>query len=109
MKDNTQEAFDIIRRNFDFQDLSALANVISIGDAKKILALKIREMLDKNLERLIGILYRIDISQKKIDDIFAASSKDKIASDIAGAVIERQLLKIQTREQYKTSGQREIE
>ena len=105
MQDNTQKAFDIITRNFEIQHTDAL----NLEDAKAILAERIRELLDKNVEKLIGILYRVDINQKKIDEIFDNISKDEIAVQISDAVIQRQLLKIQTREIYKNRGQREIE
>jgi len=86
--------------NFELQK----ADVLTIDDVKRILGARIRELLDKNVERLVSIIYRIDLSQKKIDEIFKNESKDEIALQIADAVIERQLLKVQTRKLYKNKG-----
>jgi ribosomal protein L19E len=47
------------------------------------------------------MLYRVDLNQKKLDEIFENGSKEDIAAKIAEAVIERQLQKIKTREFYK--------
>jgi len=100
MENETQEVFNIISNNFGLQK----ADVLTIDDVKLILSARIRELLDKDVEKLLQIIYRIDISQKKIDGIFENSSKDEIAMQIALAVIERQLLKVQTRNLYKTGG-----
>jgi ribosomal protein L19E len=48
------------------------------------------------------MLYRVDLSQNKLDEIFQNESKEDIAEKIAEAVIERQLEKIKTRAYYKT-------
>jgi len=99
-EEDTKEVYSIISLNFELQK----ADVLTIDDVKRILGARIRELLDKNVERLVSIIYRIDLSQKKIDEIFKNESKDEIALQIADAVIERQLLKVQTRKLYKNMG-----
>ena len=99
-EEDTKEVYSIISLNFELQK----ADVLTIDDVKRILGARIRELLDKNVERLVSIIYRIDLSQKKIDEIFKNESKDEIALQIADAVIERQLLKVQTRKLYKNKG-----
>jgi response regulator of citrate/malate metabolism len=74
----------------------------SLDDLKQALFYRIRELLDKNVERLLSMLYRVDLSQNKLDEIFQNESKEDIAEKIAEAVIERQLEKIKTRAYYKT-------
>jgi len=74
---------------------------LTIEGLKKALTYRILELLDKNLERLLSMLYRVDLSQKKLDDIFERGSKEEIAEKIAEAVIDRQLQKIKTRNYYK--------
>ena len=99
-EEDTKEVYSIISLNFELQK----ADVLTIDDVKRILGARIRELLDKNVELLVSIIYRIDLSQKKIDEIFKNESKDEIALQIADAVIERQLLKVQTRKLYKNKG-----
>ncbi len=99
MENESQQVFNIIKRNFELEE----ADIAALSDIKSILVIRIREMLDKNVEKLLSIVYRIDISQKKIDAIFDNLSKDDIASEIADAVIERQLMKVQTRKLYKSN------
>jgi hypothetical protein len=73
----------------------------TFDDLKQALFYRIKELLDKNVERLLSMLYRVDLNQKKLDEIFENGSKEDIAAKIAEAVIERQLQKIKTREFYK--------
>jgi len=78
-----------------------VAEGYTLDDLKRVLCIRILELLDKNLERLLSMLYRVDLNQKKLDEIFQDGSKDEIALKIAEAVIERQLQKIKTRQYYK--------
>jgi len=96
MSDNSDQVYDIISGSFELEKV----NEITIEQIQKVLTARIREMLDKNLEKLLHILYRIDVSQKKTDKIFNSPFKDEIAENLAAAVIERQLEKIETRKKY---------
>lgn len=96
MPDNSDQVYDIISGSFELEKV----NEITIEQIQKVLTARIREMLDKNLEKLLHILYRIDVSQKKTDKIFNSPFKDEIAENLAAAVIERQLEKIETRKKY---------
>lgn len=92
-----KEVFEIVSGNFDIVP----HNVLSMNQVRDLLAARVREMLDKNIEKLVSTLYRIDVSQRVTDEIFNLSSKDDIALLIADAVIQRQLKKIETRRKYK--------
>ncbi|MCI0448675.1 MAG: hypothetical protein L0Y79_02675 [Chlorobi bacterium] len=101
-EENTKEVYSIISANFELQK----TDVLTLDEVKAMLASRINDLLDKNVERLLSIIYRIDVSQKKIDEIFKNESKDEIALQIAEAVIQRQLLKVQTRKLYKNKGEK---
>ena len=92
-----KEVFEIVSGNFDIVP----HNVLNMNQVRDLLASRVREMLDKNIEKLVSTLYRIDVSQRVTDEIFNLTSKDDIALLIADAVIERQLKKIETRKKYK--------
>jgi hypothetical protein len=99
MNNDSQEVFDIVSGNFELQK----QDVLSYEELHNILSQRIRELLEKNVEKLVHILYRIDVNQKKTDDIFNNLSKDDIALLLTDAVIERQLQKVHTRRKYKNS------
>lgn len=98
METETQEVYNIISGSFELQN----SNVLTLEEIHFILTARIRELLDKNVERLVSILYRIDVGQKKTDEIFNNPSKDEIAALVADAVIERQLQKVKTRRKYSS-------
>ena len=99
MPDNSNQVYDIISGSFELEKV----NEITLEQIQKVLTARIREMLDKNVEKLLHILYRIDVNQKKTDKIFNSPFKDEIAENLAAAVIERQLEKIETRKKYRQS------
>ncbi|HEY3250310.1 MAG TPA: hypothetical protein VGK25_04255 [Ignavibacteria bacterium] len=98
--EESKELTEAISSRFEL----AKAETLTLEDLKKALCIRIRDLLDKNVERLLSMLYRVDLSQKRLDEIFEKGSKDDIALKIADAVIERQLQKIKTREFYKKDG-----
>ncbi len=93
-----REVYSIISSNFDL----AAGNVLSFEEIHRVLTERIHELLEKNVEKLIFILYRIDVGQKRTDEIFNNPSKEEIASLLATAVIERQLEKVKTRRKYSS-------
>ncbi|NOS86280.1 MAG: hypothetical protein HOP31_14160 [Ignavibacteria bacterium] len=100
MNSDSQQVFDIVSGNFELQN----QDNISFEELHFILSQRIGELLEKNVEKLIHILYRIDVNQRKTDDIFNNPSKEEIVLLLTDAVIERQIEKVQTRRKYKTNG-----
>lgn len=103
--EESKELTDAISSRFELEKTEGF----TLDDLRDALYLRIRELLDKNVERLLSMLYRVDLSQKRLDEIFENGSKDDIALKIAEAVIDRQLQKIKTREFYKNETGRELE
>ncbi len=91
-----KETSQIIAKDFE---ISAAG---SLDELRRILSIRLDEMLLSNVEKLLSILYIIDVSQKKLDDIFASESREEIPLLLADAIIERQLNKAKTRNYYKS-------
>jgi hypothetical protein len=62
------------------------------------LAGEIAVLLDRDFQRLLNILYRIDINESKVKLAFTA---DKPAWEIAGLIIERELQKVESMKKYR--------
>jgi len=62
---------------------------------------RIIQLLNTNPERLMAILYRIDVNEARVNDIFSHALPPDIPEQIADLVIERQLAKAETRARYK--------
>ncbi len=67
---------------------------------REILADKLRMLIDQDPERLIFLLYRLDINENKVRALLAAGNPDT-AMDLARLIMERQLQKIKTRNQFR--------
>lgn len=58
-------------------------------------------MMQYEMEKLLQLLYRIDVDERKVKTAFDLSDPKLIAPRIAELIIERQLQKIATRNQHK--------
>ena len=72
-----------------------------LEEFRKYLTEKMTDMLDKNYNLLINTLYRIDISEKKLSELFSSKNKDSIPQKLADIIIERQIQKINFRKRYR--------
>lgn len=59
----------------------------------------IQYLIDKDFEKLMHILYRIDVSESKVKQAFGL--EQDVAEQIALLIIEREKLKVVTRAKYK--------
>ena len=70
-------------------------------DLENYLAVYINELIDKDFNKLVNLLYRIDISEQKLK--IALQNEDKTISSsktIAKLIIERQLQKLEFRKKF---------
>ena len=67
---------------------------------RNILMRRIEELAERDMEKLLFILYRIDVNEKKLYTVMQQTSSELFSSTIADLIIERQLQKIKTRQQF---------
>lgn len=67
---------------------------------KALLAEKIRWLLTHEFAQLVGILYRIDISETRLREVIKNHPGEDPAPWIAGLIWERQLEKARSRQVY---------
>ncbi len=67
----------------------------------KELSAFINELITTNFEQLLALLYRIDVSEKKLKNLLSKSGANLSSDVIAQLVIERQLEKIISRRETK--------
>ena len=70
-------------------------------DLENYLAVYINELIDKDFNKLVNLLYRIDINEQKLK--IALQNEDKTISSsktIAKLIIERQLQKLEFRKKF---------
>src|ERR1017187_8080967 len=62
----------------------------------------INDLINKDFQALVQLLYRIDVNEKKLKELLKQNENIDAASIIADLIINRQLQKIATKEQFKT-------
>ena len=88
------------------EKLSADFNLPVKGDGydeiKRLLAERVKRLLETNPELLMNNLYRIDVNEGKVQEVLHGKLSDTEASErLADLIIERQLLRIKTQVLYK--------
>jgi hypothetical protein len=97
MKQEEQEIQEIILQKVDDKHLSLQPSIQLFIEA---LAAYIHQLINHDFSRLVQLLYRMDISEKKLKQTLATSQSDA-GLLIANMMIERELQKIQSRKQFK--------
>ena len=104
---NKEEIFSIqkfVSKDFVKSDYSSLIptnDFEKLEEFRKYLTEKMKDLLDKNYNLLINTLYRIDISEKKLAELFSSKNKEYIPQKLADLIIERQIEKINFRKRYR--------
>lgn len=61
----------------------------------------VEDLMTKDFNQLINVLYRIDVSEEKLKEALALTN-DNPASIIAKMILERELQKVETRKKYSS-------
>ena len=65
----------------------------------------IRNLVLNDFEKLINLLYRIDVDESKLRQVLSANENEDAAKTIAAMIIERQLQKIQWKRAMQPGGE----
>jgi hypothetical protein len=104
MDNISRQSFEIISGDLD---LNTLENQDSLGEKEiiKLIADRVRVMMETEIELLFSYLYRLDVSEKAVRDIlFKFKGEDAIFS-IANLIWNRQKQRMETKKKYKQNDQ----
>jgi hypothetical protein len=73
----------------------------NIEQLREWLSSEIIKLMMNDMEKLLNVLYRIDVNEKKVKEIFAQHDPKLIAPGIADLIIEREIGKAETRLKYR--------
>jgi hypothetical protein len=96
MTSTESEAAIIISRNFSLPVINT-----DIEDLHKALSNVICHMLIHDYQKLLNLLYRIDVEEKKFQEAFQEGSSELVSGKISRLIIERELEKAIYREKYR--------
>jgi hypothetical protein len=71
---------------------------------RELLIRRIEELADKEMDKLMWILYRVDVSEKKLHEVLKVTAPTNFAPVIADLIIERQIQKVHSRKQFGGEG-----
>ena len=97
----TEEALQALSTAFEWKDQLPQPS-ITMEDVKAYLTLNIEKLLARNPDKLMSILYRIDVLEHHVKDAFKNTPVDKLAAHLADLVIDRQLQKLYYKKKYKS-------
>jgi hypothetical protein len=78
----------------------------SIEELKAYLIEKLSFLLENKFEVLVNILYKIDVNENKLRELFSGINRESIPEKLTELIIERELQKAKSRMLYKTEGDR---
>jgi hypothetical protein len=102
---NIKEIIKVTKKSLSqpgFESLLNFNDVLSLEELKKYLTEKIAVIMEKNFDLLLSSLYRIDIDENKVKELFSGKIRENIPERLASLIIERQLQKLYYRHQYKS-------
>lgn len=73
---------------------------VSIEEIRLQLMLAVNQMIQSDFQKLVSILYRIDVNERKLKYFLHEKVGEDAAGIIADLIIERQLEKIKSRSEY---------
>ena len=76
-------------------------DVETLSQLKIFLTEKLTDLLDHNFNLLVNTLYRIDVNEEKLNELFGSKNKANIPNALANLIIDRQLQKIHFKKKYK--------
>ena len=80
----------------------SLPDNISLEDLKEKLALHINHLINHDFDKLVSLLYRIDVNENKMRNVLDNKEGENAPLLIAELIIERQLQKIKSRKDSKS-------
>jgi hypothetical protein len=94
---HVSKVFDL---NFE-DDGSEVVNSDTFQRIRSELVNKIIELLNTNAEKLFAVLYRIDVAEDKVNDVFNNALPPDVPDLLADLIMERQTQKARSRREYK--------
>lgn len=94
-------ASTLIARDFADDDGEEVLPVVDAYDAlRALLVERITEMLAREPEQLMHVLYRLDVAEAPVQQVLATAWPGDVPGLLAELVIERELRKAVTRREY---------
>lgn len=78
-----------------------LPEEIALEELQRRLGIYLNELIQNDFQKLIMLLYRIDVSEPRLKQLLQVQPQENAGNIIADLIIERQLQKIKSRQQFR--------
>jgi hypothetical protein len=96
------ELESLLRKSISDDFSIEASSSVTFEQFKSILQEQINYLINHDFHRLASILYRVDVSESKLRKLLHDHSDQAAGNIISELIIERQLQKIKSREQFKS-------
>lgn len=94
-------ATERISSAFDLAEVDEVLPEARLEHLRRLLVERIVELLNRNPEKLMSILYRIDVSELRVNEIMKKSFPTEVPLHLADLIIDRQLAKARSRAEHR--------
>jgi hypothetical protein len=94
---NDNEIISLIRDDMAIE----LPENILLLEAAGLLAVHINKLIQTDFHKLISILYRLDVSETRLRQLLEENKDSDAGLIIADLIIERQIQKLKSRQQFR--------
>ncbi|MBL7998171.1 MAG: hypothetical protein JNL32_05980 [Candidatus Kapabacteria bacterium] len=105
--DEHDEALHLALRAVDDDDAfgDSASDALSADALRAAIENAVVSMLTHHPERLMSVLYRIDVDETRINDVMNNAPVGGIATRITGLIIDRMMQKVATRNAYRRAAE----
>jgi hypothetical protein len=87
--------------NLENEFAVAIPPAVSLDQMIAVIAVPVNELIQKDFQKLVNILYRLDVSEPKLRYMLKMHNEEDAGKIIATLIVERELQKIKTRQQFR--------
>ncbi len=94
----------VIANDFKISDSESLipsGDFRTLKEFKIYLVQKLTFLLDNKFDSLINILYKIDVNEERLKELFRGKNQKHIPTVLADLIIERSIQKVKFRQKYR--------
>lgn len=96
-----RESVVLIKKDFLLEEDFSVSTENPEKEVLKYLTRVVKYLLDNDFNRLLNSLYRIDVSESKVNEIIELSGPDDLPETLAEAILEREKQKAEFRIRYR--------
>lgn len=93
-----EETAALLSRHFEMEPPEA---EITEAELFRLLADRIAWLIDHRMEYLLSLMYRLDISEKKVNEAISPANPESANMALAKLVLERHKERLRTKREYK--------